>query len=31
MRRVSDAGEQPFWGLALLWDGVGSTLMPNGA
>jgi hypothetical protein len=24
IRRVSDAGEQPSWGLALLWDGVGS-------
>lgn len=23
-RRVSDAGKQPSWDLALLWDGVGS-------
>lgn len=28
---VGGSGEQPFLGLALLWDGVGSTLMPNGA
>jgi hypothetical protein len=30
-RRVSDAGKQRSWDLALLWDGVGSYPVPNGA